>query len=150
MIAARRALSLALAYGAAVAAATALTVLLVCGWILATGGLGSKSGFLADLFRMFWQGWIITALTALPGWLLSVMLAETFAERRRGFFLATGAMTALFAHALLIYSLGSGAGLSELASIVPVVVFSVAGGIIGGLVHWRIAGRQSGAWGRSQ
>jgi hypothetical protein len=142
---ARHAAWLVVAYGAAVAASSLLTIVLSALAVIASS---PKDGL--DILRMvplvLLQGALITCLTALPGWLLAVALSETFNEHRRGFYLVAGGMTALFAHALLAYSTGSGRDLALLGTFGPVVPASIPSGVLGGWLHWRIAGKQAGGW----
>jgi hypothetical protein len=140
----RQVLVLPLAYGAAVPVATMVTIAMAV-LMIGIRTPGSFGEAMQQVPRLFLAGMVITSITALPGWGLTVMVAELFAERRRRFFLPAGALTALFAHALLAYGSG-GRDLSLMTTMVDIVAASVPGGIAGGWVHWHVAGRTSGAW----
>jgi hypothetical protein len=141
----RHALRLVLAYAGAVLAATAATVALILLWVIVLTP-ANAGGMLRGLPAMIAQGALITAVTALPGWVLAVLLSELFAERRRWFFAVSGGVTAVFAHGLLAYSSGSRDTIFLGPELQPIVVASLLGGLIGGLAHWRVAGRHAGAW----
>ncbi len=76
---------------------------------------------------------------ALPGWLISVAVAEIRREKRSWWFAVAGVFASLVA---LFY-----AKMGEELSSMSVLFFAfLAGGFFGGLVYWAVAGRRSGGW----
>jgi energy-converting hydrogenase Eha subunit A len=103
------------------------------------GNWGSFYSFWRDFPGLFLGGLTITALYALPGWLVSVVAAEFRKERRRYWFAAAGVFTALLALFL--------AGTGRLPLSMPAMFFgSLIGGLFGGLVYWAVTGKRSGQW----
>jgi hypothetical protein len=103
------------------------------------GNWGSFYSFWRDFPGLFLGGLTITALYALPGWLISVVIAEARRDQRRYWFAAAGVLTALLA---LIFA-GMGRGLLSM----PAMLFgSLTGGFFGGLVYWAVIGKRSGQW----
>jgi hypothetical protein len=103
------------------------------------GNWGSFYSFWRDFPGLFLGGLTITALYALPGWLISVVIAEVRREQRRYWFAAAGVLTALLA--LLL------AGMGRIPLSMPAMFFgSLIGGLFGGLVYWAVAGNRSGQW----
>jgi hypothetical protein len=79
------------------------------------------------------------AIYALPGWLISVVIAEIWKERRWQSFALAGVFTALVA---LYY-----ANMERELSSLSILFFGIlASGFFGGLVYWAVAGRRSGDW----
>jgi energy-converting hydrogenase Eha subunit A len=107
------------------------------------GNWGSFYSFWRDFPNLFLGGLTITALYALPGWLISVVIAEIQTQQRKYWFSAAGALTALVA--LLLSGMGIGA-----VSVPPMFIGSLIGGFFGGLAYWAIAGRSFGRWQRPQ
>jgi hypothetical protein len=140
----RRALRLVLAYLGAVAAATIVTVALIMLWVAASAP-GNVIAMLKTVPMMLLQGAAITAVTAFPGWVLAVALGETYREQLLRFYMAAGVATAFFAHGLLAYSTGSRNDMFLTPDMLPIVLASLVGGLIGGLAHWRIAIRSAEA-----
>jgi hypothetical protein len=103
------------------------------------GNWGSFYSFWRDFPGLFLGGLTITALYALPGWLISVATAEFRIEQRKYWFAAAGVLTALLA--LLLSGMGLG------AVSMPAMFFgSLIGGFFGGLAYWAAAGKMSGQW----
>ena len=77
---------------------------------------------------------------ALPGWLITVVIAGFRRERRKYWFAAAGVLTALLALSL------SSIWIILLSA--PAMIFgSLIGGFFGGLAYWAVAGRKkSGQW----
>jgi hypothetical protein len=107
------------------------------------GNWGSFYSFWRDFPGLFLGGLTITALYALPGWLISVVIAEIQTQQRKYWFSAAGVLTALLA--LLLSGMGLGA-----VSMPAMFIGSLIGGFFGGLAYWAIAGRSSGRWQRPQ
>ncbi len=84
-------------------------------------------------------GAYVAAIYALPGWLVSVIIAEIRKEKRSFAFAAAGVLTALLA--LYLADMGL-----ELTSMSTLFFAFLTGGFFGGLVYWAVAGRHSGAW----
>jgi energy-converting hydrogenase Eha subunit A len=103
------------------------------------GNWGSFYSFWRDFPNLFLGGLTITALYALPGWLISVVAAEFRNERRRFWFAAAGVLTALLA----LFLAGMGRGLMSMPAM---FVGSLTGGFFGGLVYWAVTGKRSGDW----
>lgn len=103
------------------------------------GNWGSFYAYWRDFPRFFFGGLTVTALYALPGWLISVIVAEFRKERRRFWFAAAGALTALLA----LFLAGMGRGMLMM----PAMFFgSLIGGFFGGLAYWSATGQRSGGW----
>jgi energy-converting hydrogenase Eha subunit A len=103
------------------------------------GNWGSFYSFWRDFPNLFLGGLTITALYALPGWLISVVAAEFRKEQGKYWFAAAGVLTALLA----LFLAGMGRGLMSM----PAMFFgSLTGGFFGGLVYWAVIGRRSGHW----
>jgi hypothetical protein len=103
------------------------------------GNWGSFYSFWRDFPSLFLGGLTITAMYALPGWLICVIAAEYRKEERRYWFAAAGVLTALLA----LFLAGMGRGMLSM----PAMFFgSVIGGFFGGLAYWAVAGRRSGDW----
>ena len=84
-------------------------------------------------------GAYVNAVYALPGWLISVIIAEIRKERRSFVFAAAGVPTALLA--LCLADMGI-----EIISMSTLFLSVLLGGFFGGLVYWAVAGRRSGDW----
>jgi hypothetical protein len=103
------------------------------------GNWGSFYSFWRDFPSLFLGGLTITAMYALPGWLICVIAAEYRKEERRYWFAAAGVLTALLA----LFLAGMGRGMLSM----PAMLFgSLIGGFFGGLVYWAVAGNRSGQW----
>jgi hypothetical protein len=103
------------------------------------GNWGSFYSFWRDFPSLFLGGLTITAMYALPGWLICVITAEFRNEKRRYWFAAAGVLTALLALFL--------AGMGHLPLSMPPMFFgSLIGGFFGGLAYWAVTGRRSGHW----
>jgi energy-converting hydrogenase Eha subunit A len=103
------------------------------------GKWGSFYSFWRDFPNLFFGGLTITAIYALPGWLLTVVTAEFRKEQRKYWFAAAGVVTALLAHFL--------AGIGALHMGMPIKSLSTfIGGFCGGLAYWAVAGRSSSQW----
>ena len=100
------------------------------------GNWGSFYAFWRDFPGLFAGGLMITSLYALPGWLISVVTAESRNERRKFWFAAAGVLTAFLA--LLL----AGRGMAMI-SMPAMSVGSLIGGFFGGLTYWAAAGRGS-------
>jgi hypothetical protein len=130
-----------LGYALAVLVATTIAVLIMgLPTVLPdNGNWGSFFSFWRDFPSLFLGGLTITAMYALPGWLISAIAAEFRKEQRRYWFAAAGVLTALSAFFLA----GMGRGLMSM----PAMFFgSLIGGFFGGLAYWAVAGRRSGHW----
>jgi energy-converting hydrogenase Eha subunit A len=104
------------------------------------GQWGSFYRYLNDLPAIFSVGLMMTAAFGLPGWLISVVLAEVRDERRKFWFALAGVLTALLAHLFAGGTYNSSFdGIFMIASI-------LAGGLFGGLAYWALTGRRSGSW----
>jgi energy-converting hydrogenase Eha subunit A len=104
------------------------------------GAWGSFQRYLKDFPMMFAFGMMLTAMYALPGWLISVVTAEIRNERRKYWFAVAGLLTALLAHLL-----SGGANYTIFADIFMTAAI-LAGGLCGGLAYWALTGRRSGSW----
>ena len=103
------------------------------------GNWGSFYAFWRDFPSLFLGGLSITAMYALPGWLITVVIAELRGERRKYWFGAAGVLTALLALFL------SSTWIILLSA--PAMFFgSLIGGFCGGMAYWAAAGRSSGGW----
>jgi hypothetical protein len=103
------------------------------------GNWGSFYSFWRDFPSVFLGGLTITSMYALPGWLISVLIAEARREQRRFWFAAAGVLTALLALFL--------AGMGRIPLSMPAMFFgSLIGGLCGGLAYWAVAGKRSGQW----
>jgi hypothetical protein len=109
------------------------------------GEWGSFYRYLDDLPAMFVIGLMMTALYALPGWLISVVTAEVRNEKRKYWFAFTGFVTAVLAHMI-----SGGTNFAMFANIAMTIslltVAILIGGFFGGLVYWALAGKRSGGW----
>lgn len=134
------ALLIALGYAVAVGAATLVFVAVVFAPTFAgfMSGVPVAADALADLPLWLGFGAVVTALYALPGFAVAVVLAERRRERRAWWFSLAGVLTAMVA--VLIGSRGSGL-LPEFATNAGALL----GGALGGLAYWAVAGRRSGA-----
>ena len=134
-------LSVLLGYVLAVLVATTIVCLLFAiPTVLPDGGrFGSFHQYLKDFPAMFFVGAMMTAIYALPGWLVSVIAAERQARRGKFWFAIAGLATA----ALAILIAGR---FQQLFSESALNVFILIGGLFGGLAYWAVAGKQSGAW----
>ena len=130
-----------LGYAAAVAVATTVTLMAMGAPTVFPdqGNWGSFYSYWRDLPRLYVFGLSITAIYALPGWLISAIYAEFRNERRKYWYAAAGVVTALLALTL--------AGMAKELRTEPMMFFgSLAGGFAGGLIYWSLAGRRSGGW----
>jgi hypothetical protein len=146
---AKRVLFMLLGYVLAVLSASILTVIcvVVATEVLNLGKPPKPIGILEDVGMLAMVGVTLTAVYALPGWALCAGLAEWFDERRRWFFVSAGGLNAVLAHALLLYSSDGTTGERYYVSQFGLVILlSVLGGLCGGWVYWRLAGRNAGAW----
>ncbi|MGL4490176.1 MAG: hypothetical protein ACRCU5_12110 [Rhizobiaceae bacterium] len=132
---------MALGYALSVLVATAITV--VCIGLPTMfpdqGEWGSFYRYMSDFSGMFAFGIFITAVYALPGWLVSVVIAELRNKRRKAYFAVTGTLTATFAIFIsdIVNSFGSETVL---------VISCLTGGFFGGLAYWALVGKHSGDW----
>ncbi len=103
------------------------------------GNWGSFYAFWRDFPSLFLGGLTITAMYALPGWLITVVIAGFRRERRKYWFAAAGVLTALLALSL------SSMWIILLSA--PAMIFgSLIGGFFGGLAYWVAAGKKPGQW----
>jgi hypothetical protein len=130
-----------LGYGLAVLTAT-VAVCIVMGMPTVfpdDGRWGSFFKFAQDLPMIFTIGLMMTAVYGLPGWIVSVVIAEFRRERRRYWFAAAGVGTAFASH--LIAGSGHGMHLGD-----TMLYASLIGGFCGGIAYRAVAGRFSGQW----
>lgn len=132
-----------LGYALAVSIASAITVFIKFAPTVLpdNGAWGSAYKALETLpvFLMF--GALYTAMFALPGWLISVVIAERQSERRKYWFGLAGFVTAILAHVIALLWVG------KIFAEPLTIIGSIIGGFAGGLVYWAIAGKNSGQWG---
>ena len=132
----RRALVVSLGYGAAVLVASAATVahLALPSILPDDGAWGSIHAMLRDWPSMFLGGVMITAPSALPGFLAVVAVAAFHGRRDRMFFTIAGGLNA-FAALRLSGFLGNG----PFADGAYFVFCCFGGGLAGGYAYWQIA-----------
>ena len=106
------------------------------------GRFGSFYNYLQEFPVMFMAGSMMTAMYGLPGWLVSVAIAEMRVRQGKLWFAVAGLVTSVFA--ILI------AGrFQHLFSEAWLNVAIFVGGFAGGLAYWALAGKTSGNWKRS-
>lgn len=103
------------------------------------GRYGSFYSYVRDFPMMFMVGGMMTALYALPGWLITVTFAEWRFKQGRFWFAFSGVATA----ALAILIAGR---FQHLFSEVWLIIAILIGGFCGGLAYWALAGKTSGNW----
>ncbi len=131
-----------LSYALAVQVAATITVLVI---FIPTvfpdnGAWGSAYKTLQDIVQMLLFGAFYTAMFALPGWLISVIIAEYRNEKRKYWFGIAGFFTAILAQ-LIAYTFIGGIFAAPMT-----LIGSLIGGLLGGLTYWAIAGKRSGSW----
>lgn len=131
--------AIALAYCAAVFVSAMVAVIIALTPMVAAGAESIDDVFPA----WFAFGLVLTALYALPGFAMTVLVAETKARRGRIWFVVAGVLTALAA--TLIASRGHGLFPDHALNIGILL-----GGAAGGLAYWGVSGRSSGAWREGQ
>ncbi len=131
-----------LGYILAVLVASAITVFILFAPTIFpdNGAWGSAYKAWRDLPGMLLFGAYFTAIYALPGWLISVVVAELRNMRGKYLFGVAGILTAMLAHLVDNWMAGG------MFSTPMIFGGSLVGGFCGGLVYWAIAGKRSGAW----
>jgi hypothetical protein len=135
-------LMMILGYALAVLVASSITVFIIFAPTIFPddGAWGSAYKAWRDLPAMLAFGAYFTAIYALPGWLISVIVAELHNKRTKYWFGIAGILTAILAH---LVDNGIAGGMFS----TPIILFgSLVGGFTGGLVYWAIAGKRSGVW----
>jgi hypothetical protein len=135
-------------YLVAVFVATLVTVALIS--VLSAfpdgGRLDSFDTLTRDILAIAYVGLIVTSGYALPGWLISVVIAGVRAETRRVYFISSGVLTALLAHLILWGFSGSSPIFGRTGEMGGIVLWSMIGGLCGGLAYWRVAVVRFGRW----
>jgi hypothetical protein len=114
-------------------------------WIPAVRGYESDA---VDSVMFYFAGFFIAGfagMTALLPAIIAVAIAEGFDFRSFLYYAAAGAVVALIA----FFTTDIGVRLEETTDIAPVTLgpqLVVAGGIIGGIAYWLVAGRNAGKW----
>jgi hypothetical protein len=137
-----------LGYAVAVLVATFLTVGLVVAVsaLPDNGRLGSFYTLTKDVLAFAYVGLIVTSGYALPGWLISVGVAAWRGETRMVYFIITGGLTAILAHLILSGLAGSGPMFGLTGEMGGIFLWSILGGLCGGLAYWRVALVRFGRW----
>ncbi len=131
-----------LGYALAVCGASTITVfvMFVPTVLPDNGAWGSAYKALETLPMFLMFGAFYTSMLALPGWLISVSIAERQNEQRKYWFGIAGVATTVLAHGIALYFVGK-------IFAEPLTIFgSLIGGFFGGLIYWVIAGKKSGNW----
>ena len=136
-----------LGYVVAVHVATFVTVAIIV--IVSTlpdnGMMGSYYRVISSAVSMLMIGLLITAVYALPGWLISVLIAAFRSIRHTTYFVIGGGLTALSAHVFF-----TGGGRDTMFGITGefglILLWSMIGGLCGGWAYWRVAVVRFGRW----
>ena len=136
-----RLLFMILGYALAVLVATTVVVLIQGAPTVFPdqGAWGSFYRYLNDFPAMFVFGLMMTAIYGLPGWLISVLIAEWQGKRDKYWFAFAGVLTALLA--ILIAS-----RFQRLFDDWLMNGGILVGGFCGGLAYWSVAGKTSANW----
>jgi hypothetical protein len=131
-----------LGYALAVSLASAITVFIKFAPTVLpdNGAWGSAYKALETLPVFLLFGALYTTGFALPGWLISIVIAERRMEQRKYWFGLAGIATATLAHLIALLWVG------KIFAEPLTIIGSIIGGFAGGLVYWAIAGKKSGVW----
>lgn len=135
-------LLMALGYALAVMLASAITVfvMFVPTVLPDNGAWGSIYKELKSMPMFLMFGTFYTFMLALPGWLISVIIAERQNEQRKYWFGIAGIATTVVAHGFALLFVG------KIFAESLTIFGSLIGGFFGGLIYWVIAGKKSGNW----
>ena len=138
-----RGLFMVLGYALAVLVATTVVCILmgVPSVLPDQGAMGSFYRYLQDFPSMFAVGGMMTAIYGLPGWLITVIIAETRGQKGRIWFAIAGILTA----ALAILIAGRFQRVFDESWLNIAILI---GGFAGGLAYRALAGKTSGNWKR--
>lgn len=103
------------------------------------GRYGSFYAYLKDFPMMFMVGGMMTAIYGLPGWLISVTMAERRGRQGKLWFALAGVLTA----ALAILIAGR---FQRVFDETWLNIAILIGGCAGGLAYWALSGKNSGNW----
>ncbi len=144
----KRLIWMVLGYAVAVVVATFVTVaLVVAASALPDGGrFGSYYKVMSDVVAFAYVGLIVTSGYALPGWLISVVIAGFRAETRRLYFIITGVLTAHLAQLILAGFAGGGPMFGLTGEMGGIYLWSMIGGAFGGWAYWWVAMVRFGKW----
>ncbi len=134
-------LFMALGYALAVLVATTVVVLIQGAPTIFPdqGAWGSFYRYLNDFPAKFLFGLMMTALYGLPGWLISVVIAEWQGKRGKYWFAFAGVLTAFLA---ILFA-------SRFQRLFDDWLMNggiLVGGFCGGLAYWAVAGKTSANW----
>jgi len=139
-----RAVQAGFGYACAAAAATAVTVIVLFVYALATqggGGMDVSTGFLNSLLLIVFYGFIFIFITALPGFLVTLLVSAATGLRGWAFFAIAGALGVFPAWA--IFEALSRPDPDQFGVLLfsdrPLV--SLPGGFLGGLTYWYVRRR---------
>lgn len=127
-------------YLAAVFVAVAVTVTLYMAGMTLTSGGEPMPAFAASLVLGLWVGCLITCPTALPGFVIAVVLAKLLDRQGLAWFATAGALDAVLALGIFV-SYDSAAYFPA-----PTVLACIIGGLAGGIAYWKAAGQFLADW----